>query len=179
MSQFFPSGGQSVGGSASPLVLPNNSQDWFHLGGTGWISLQFKGLPRVLPNTTVQKHQLFGIQLSLWPNSHIHPWLYRCLVVKENLCFLVCCQVFSIFFFPRGASAFSFTAAVIICSDFGSKENRVCHCFHCFSMYVPWSNGTGCNYPGFMISTYHIKAIHKKMKYKKAQWLSEEVLQIT
>ena len=58
------------GASASALVLPMNIQDWFLLGLTGLISLQPKGLSRVFSNTTVQKHQFFGIQLSLWSNSH-------------------------------------------------------------------------------------------------------------
>ena len=57
MSQFFASGGQSTGVSASTSVLPMNIQDWFPLGWTGWISLQSKGLSRVFPNTTVQNHQ--------------------------------------------------------------------------------------------------------------------------
>ena len=65
VSQFFTSGGQSTGVSASASVLPKNTQDWFPLGWTGWISLQSKGLPRVFSNTTVQKHQFFGVQLSL------------------------------------------------------------------------------------------------------------------
>ena len=55
-------------------VLPMNTQDWFHLGWTGWISLQSKGLSRVFANTTVQKHQFFGAQLSSQSNSHIHTW---------------------------------------------------------------------------------------------------------
>ena len=65
MSQFFASGGQSIGLSASASVPPMNIQDWSPLGWTGWISLQSKGLSRVFSNTTVQKHQLFGAQLSL------------------------------------------------------------------------------------------------------------------
>ena len=65
VSQFFASGDQSVGISASASVLPMNIQDWFSLGWTGWISLQSKGLSRVFSNTTVQKHQFFGAQLSL------------------------------------------------------------------------------------------------------------------
>ena len=65
MSLFFPSGGQSIGVSASSLVLPMNIQDWFPLGWTGWISLLSKGLSRVFSNTTVQKHQFFSAQLSL------------------------------------------------------------------------------------------------------------------
>ena len=65
MSQFFASGGQIIGLSASALVLAMNIQDWSPLGRISWISLRSKGLPRVFSNTTVQKHQLFGVQLSL------------------------------------------------------------------------------------------------------------------
>ena len=63
--QFFTSGGQRIGVSALASVLPMNNQDWLPLGWTGWISLQSKGLSRVFPNTTVQKHQFFGTQLFL------------------------------------------------------------------------------------------------------------------
>ena len=65
MSQFFTSGGQSLGVSASTSVLPMNIQEGFPLGRTGWISLLSKGLSRVFSNTTVQKHQFSGAQLSL------------------------------------------------------------------------------------------------------------------
>ena len=75
MSQLFPSGGQSIGVSASTSVLPINTQDCSPLGWTSWISLLSKGLSRVFSNTTVQKHQFFGTQLSLWSNSHSHTWL--------------------------------------------------------------------------------------------------------
>ena len=75
VSQFFASGGQNIGASASASVLPMNIQDLFPLGWTGWISLQSKGLSRVFSNTTVQKHQFFGTQLSSQSNSHIHTWL--------------------------------------------------------------------------------------------------------
>ena len=74
MSQLFSSVGQSIEVSASTSVLPMNTQDWSPLGWTGWISLQSKGLSRVFSNTTVQKHQFFYIQLSLYCNSHIHTW---------------------------------------------------------------------------------------------------------
>ena len=60
MSQYFISGGQSIGVSVSTSVLPMNIQDWFPLGLIGWISLQSKGLSRVFSNTTVQKHQFFS-----------------------------------------------------------------------------------------------------------------------
>ena len=72
MSQFFTSGGQSIGVSGSASVLPMNIQDWFSLGLIDLISLPSKGLSRVFSNTTVQKHQFFSTQLSLWSSSHIH-----------------------------------------------------------------------------------------------------------
>ena len=75
VSQLFASGGQSTGPSASASVLPMNIQCWFILGLIGLISLQSKGLSRVSSNTTVQNHQFFSAQLSLWSNSHIHTWL--------------------------------------------------------------------------------------------------------
>ena len=70
MNQLFAWGGQSTGVSASASVLPMNTQDCSPSGWTGWISLQSKGLS----NTTVQKHQFFGAQLSSQSNSHIHTW---------------------------------------------------------------------------------------------------------
>ena len=75
MSEFFASGGQSIRVAASTSVLPMNIQDWSSLGLPGWISLQSKGLSRVFSNTTVQKYQFFGTHLSLWSNSHIHPYM--------------------------------------------------------------------------------------------------------
>ena len=65
VSQFFPSGGQNIGVLASESALSMNTQDWFPLGWTGWISLQSKGLSRVSSSTTVRKHQFFCSQLSL------------------------------------------------------------------------------------------------------------------
>ena len=67
MSQLFAWCGQSIGVSTSLSVLPMNTQDWSRLGWTGWVSLQPKGLSRVFSNTTVQKHQFFGSQLSHSP----------------------------------------------------------------------------------------------------------------
>ena len=72
MSQFFASGGQSVGVSASASVLPMNIQDWFPLGWTGWISLLSKEFSSVFSSTTIPKHQLFSTQLSLWTNSNLY-----------------------------------------------------------------------------------------------------------
>ena len=94
MSKLFAWGGQSIGVSALASVLPMNTQNWSPSGWTGWISLQSKGLSRVFPNTTVQKHHFFGTQLSLWSNPsllHCRQMLYHLshqgssLSVLENL----------------------------------------------------------------------------------------------
>ena len=74
MSQLFKWGGQSTGVSALASFLPKKSQNWSPLEWTSWISLQSKGLSRVFSNTTVQKHQFFGAQLSSQSNSRIHSW---------------------------------------------------------------------------------------------------------
>ena len=74
MSQFFASGGQSIGAIASASVFPMNNQNWFPSGLTGLMSLQSKGPSRVFSNTTVQKHQFFSAQLSLQSNSYRHTW---------------------------------------------------------------------------------------------------------
>ena len=74
VNQLFAWGGQSIGASALASVLPKNTQGWSPLEWTGWISLQSKGLSSVFSNTTVQKHQPFGAQLSSQSNSHIHTW---------------------------------------------------------------------------------------------------------
>ena len=82
VSQFFALGGQSIGASASASVLPVNIQCWFPLRLTGLISLQSKRFPRFFSNTTVQKHQFFGAQLSLWSNSYNHTCMYACMLSR-------------------------------------------------------------------------------------------------
>jgi len=84
-SQFFTSGGQSIGVSASASVFSMNIQDWFPLGLTGLISLLSKRISRVFSNTTVQKHQLFGAQLSLWSNSHIYSVICMCVTTSITI----------------------------------------------------------------------------------------------
>ena len=74
ISQFFISGDQRIGASASAWVLLMNIMDWFPLGWTGWISLHSKGLSRVFTDMTGQKHQVFSAQPSSQSNSHIHTW---------------------------------------------------------------------------------------------------------
>ena len=95
MNLLFTSGGQSIGASVSLLLM--NIQHWFPLGLTGLISLQSKGLSRVFSNSTVQKHEFFSAQPSLWSNSHIHTWLLENLLYSYSqfssvtqLCLTLC-----------------------------------------------------------------------------------------
>ena len=160
MSWLFASGGQSIGdsasASASASVLPMNIQDWFPLGWTGCISLRSKGLSRVFSNTTVQKHQYFSGQLSLWSNSHpcmtigktiaLTRWTFVSKIV--SLLFNMLSRLV-IAFLPRSKhlliSSLTLPSAV-----FWSPQNKVCHCFYCFPIYLPWSDGTGCHDLSFL-----------------------------
>ena len=139
ISQVFTSGGQSIGASVSASGLPMNIQGWSPLVWTGLFSLLSKGLPRVFSSTTVQKRQFFSTQPSLWSNSHIHTYMTTgktialTFVGKGISLFLNMpsrvCYVFS----SKEQVSFNFMTAVTICSDFGSQENKICHCFHFFT----------------------------------------------
>ena len=90
VSQLFASDGHSIGASASASVLLMNTQGWFSLRLTGLISLQSKGLARVFSNTTVQKHQFFSVQPSLWSNSHVYAhfkFWYCHIVIPQDFTF--------------------------------------------------------------------------------------------
>ena len=148
MCQLFALGVQSIGVSASTSVLPMNTQDWSPLGWTGWISLQSKRLSRVFSNTTVQKHQFFGAQLSSQSNSHIHTSAGKTIALtRRTFVGKVASLLFNmlsklvITFLPR-SKCLSFMAEVTICSDFGAQENKVSHYFH---IYLIWSDGTRCH----------------------------------
>ena len=149
MSQLFASGSQNIGVSASASVLPMNIQDWFSLGLTGWISLQPKGLSRVFSNTTVQKHQFFGAQLHYGPTLiSIHDYrktiaLTRWIFVGKIMSLLFnTLSSLVIAFLPRSnyllVSRLQKLSAVI----FGAQENKICYCFHCFPIYLPWNDGS-------------------------------------
>ena len=83
---------------------------------------------------------------------------------------------FSWLFF-QGATIFFFPTPAV--TTVTLEPRKVCHCFHCFSRYLPWFDGAGCDDLRFLICTYHIKIIRKKKKWKKAKCLPEEALQIT
>ena len=150
MSQLFTSGGKNIGASASASVLPMNIQGWFPLGLTCLISLQSKGLSRVFSSTTVQKHQFFSAQPSLWSNSHVclwlldksQLWLYGPLLARWCVHFLTLSQ-FSIAFLPRSKcvliSWLQLLSTVIL-----ETKKIICHCFYFPPINLPWKKGARC-----------------------------------
>ena len=150
-NQFFASDGQSIAASASTSVLPMNIQDWFPLGLAGLI-LQFKGLSRVFSKITVQNHQFFDAQPSLWSNSHIQTRLLEKTKVLTIQTFVG--KVISLIFktLARFVKAFLPKSKHLLVSWVQSPstvilepKEIVCHCFHCFPSYLPWNGGTGCH----------------------------------
>ena len=155
VSQLFASCGQSIGVSASASVLPMNTQDWSPLGWTGWISLQSKGLSRVFSNATVQKHQFIcSLHSTFFIVQLLHPYMTtgktitltrRTFVDKVMSLLFNMLSRLVINFLPRSKclliSWLQSPSAVIL----EPPKNKVCHCFHCFPIYFPWSDGTGCH----------------------------------
>ena len=150
MSHLFTLSGQNIGVSASASVLSINIQDWFHLGLTGLISLKSKGLSRDFPNTKVKKHQFwacFIVQLS-------HPYLptekKNIALTRRTFVGKVVSLLFSVLFrvvltfLPRSKclliSWLQSPSTVIL-----EPRKIVCHCFHYFPIYLPWSDGTRCH----------------------------------
>ena len=145
MSQFFTSGGQSIGVSASTSILPMNTQDCSPLGWTGWTSLQSEGLSRVFSSTTVQKHQFFGAQLFLIVQLS-HPYMTtektialtrQTFVGKVISLLLNMLSRLVITFLPRSKRLLILwlqsPSAVIL----EPPQNKVCHCFHCLPIDMP------------------------------------------
>ena len=129
MSQLFTWGGQSIGVSALASVLPKNTQDWSPLGGTGWISLQSKGLPRVFSNTTVQSINSSVLSFlhsptltSIYDYWKNHSLDYMTFVGKLMSLLFNMLSMLVITFLPRSKCLFNFMAAITICSDFGAQK---------------------------------------------------------
>ena len=153
MSWLFESSGQSIGASALASVLPVNIQDWFPLRWTGWISSQSKGLSRVLQHHSLKASILrcsafFMVQLS-------HPYMTTgktIALTRRNFVGKVMSLLFNmlsrfvIALLPRSKHINSI-AVVTIYSDFGAQKNKFCHCF---PIYLPWSDGTGCHNLSFL-----------------------------
>ena len=156
VSQFFSSGGQSIGVSASASVLPMNTQDWSPLGWTGWISLQSKGLARVFSNITVQKHQSSVLSFLYSPtltfihdNWKDHSFDYTDLC-RQCLCFFNMPSRLVIAFLPKSKhlliSWLQSPSTVI----WEPNRNWKKPCFHCFLISLPWGDGTGCHDLSFL-----------------------------
>ena len=151
MSQFFASGGQSIGVSASPSVLPMNIQDWFPLRVSCWISLQSKGLSRVLQHhsskASILRHSaFFMIQLS-------YPYMTTgkpTALTKQTFVGKVLSLLFNmlsrlvIVFLPRSKSHLISWLQSPSAGILGPKKVKSIS-FHCFPIYLPWSDGTGCH----------------------------------
>ena len=180
MSQFFTSGGHSIGVLASASVLPMNIQDWLPLGWTGWISLQAKGLSRVFSNTTIQKRQFFGTQPSFLVRLS-HPYMTTGKIIALTLrtsvgkvmSLLLNTLFRSVIAFKQ--VSFNFVAAVnTIHNDFGTEEYKTGHYFHCFPIYLPWSDGTRCIilvfwmlsfYSAFSLSSFTFKRLFSSSSF--------------
>ena len=151
VSLLFMSGGQNIGASAS--VLPVYIQGWFPLGLIGLTSLQSKELWRVFSSTTVQKCQFLSAYLSLWSSSHLYMTSVSCQTMASTMWTFVG-RVMSLFFnmLSRFVIAFLPSSMLLVTSWLQSPSTVtlelrkiVCHCFHCFPTYLPWSDGTGCH----------------------------------
>ena len=152
MSQFFASGGQSIRVSVSASVLPKNIQDWFPWGWTGWISLQSRGLSSLLQHHSSKASILwcsafFMVQLS-------HPYMSTGKTIALTRQPFVS-KVMSLLFnmMSRLVTVFLQRSVRLLIPWMQSPsavilelpQNEVCHCFHCFSIYLPWSDGTKCH----------------------------------
>ena len=143
----------NIGVSVSTSVLPMNTQDWSPLGWTGWISLKSKGLSRIFSNTRVQKHQFFGAQLFFIVQLS-HPYMTtgktialtrRTFVDKVMSLLLNMLSRLVITFLPRRKRLL--ISWLQSPSDFEAQKNKVSHCF---PIYLPWSDGTGCHDLSFL-----------------------------
>ena len=161
MSQFLTSGGQSTGVSASASVLPVNIQDWYPLGWTGWISLQSKWLSKSL----LQHHS--SKASNLWCSAFftvqlLHPYMNTGKIIaltRRTIVGKVMSLLFNnlsrlvITFLPRSKRiliSWLQPPSAAILEYPPSRPNKVCHCFHCFPIYFPWSDGTRYHDLGFL-----------------------------
>ena len=154
MSQFFTSGGQSIGVSASASVLPMNIQYWFPLGWTGWISLQSKGFSRVFSQHHSSKASIL-LRSGFFIVQPSHPYMTirkTVALTKQPFVGKVMSLLFNVLFrlvitfLPKSKrlliSWLQSLSAVILEPQ---KINKMCHCFHFFPFYLPWSDGNRCH----------------------------------
>ena len=149
MSQFFTSGGQSIGASVSASVLPMNIQYWFPFEiSLVWSPFRPRDSQESSPTRQLKSISCLALSFLYGPTlTSMHDYW-------KNHSFDSVGKVMSLFFnmlsrfvsfYSKEPATFNFMAAVTICCDFEAQENKVYHCFHCFSIYLPWSDGTGCH----------------------------------
>ena len=148
MSRLFASGGQSIGASASASVLPMNTQDWFLFGLTGLISLLSKGLSRVFLKASVFwcsaffMAQLSHLYVTIGKIIALTPWTFVGKVMP--LLFNMLSRLV-IAFLPRSKCLLISCCSHHLQWFWSQKKNQVSHYFHCFPIYLPWRDGTGCH----------------------------------
>ena len=145
VSWLFTSGGQSIGASASALVLPMNIQHWFPFGLIGLISCSPRDSQESSP-----AHQFESICSAFFMVQLSHPYMTTGKMTRWTFVSSVISLLFDmlsrfvIAFLPRSKHLLILWLQSI-CSDFVAQENEIWHCFHCFPIYLPWSDGTGCH----------------------------------
>ena len=157
MRRLFASGGQSIGASASALVLPMNIQGWFPLGLTGLISLMFKGLSRVFFNTTVLRYQFFGTQPFYCQLSHSYTTTGKTIALsrwtfvgKVMSLFFNMLSEFVIVFLPRNKCLLISWLQSPFTVILEPKKIKSLTLLYCFPIYLPWSQGTRCHDISFL-----------------------------
>ena len=152
MSQLFALGGQSIGVSGSASVLPKNTQEWSPLEWAGWISLQYKGLSRVFSNTTVQKHHSLFLSFLHSPTLTSYMTTGKTIALTRwTFVGKVMALLFNILsrlvinFLPKSKHLLISWLQYHLRWFWSPKEKKVWHCFHCFPIYFPWSDGTRCH----------------------------------
>ena len=161
MSQFFASGGQSAGfnirSSASISVLPINIQDWFPLG---WIGLDLFAVQGTLKSLLQYHSSKASI---LWHSAFLivqlsHPYmttgktiaLDRWMFIGKIMSLLFKMLYRLVLTFLPWSKHLNFMVAITICSDSGVPKSKICHCFHCLPIYLPWSDGNWCHDLSFL-----------------------------
>ena len=159
MTEFFTSGGQSIGISASASVLPMNIQYWFPLEFTGWIcwiqdsqesspTPQFKSINYLVPSF-LYSPTLSHPYMTTGKTIALTRWIFA-----DKVMYLHFNMLSSYSFSSKGQASLNFMVAVTIHSDFGAQEYKVSHCFHCLPIYLPWSDETGCHDLSFLNVEY-------------------------
>ena len=156
--QFLKSCGQGIGASASASILPKNILDWFPLVLTGWISLKSKGLLRVFSNTTQFKSInslalsfFYGPTLtSIHDYSKNHSFDYTDLCWQSNVSAFYMLSRLVIAFLPRSKHLLITWLQWFWICILEPKKIKVFHCFHYFTIYLPWNDGARCHDPSYM-----------------------------